>query len=89
MWTGRAPGKRLSWKLGERYSHSETAEDTTGTGVDVTVSSQTRWTFTAELGIERKGIEWRAEYERITEEDPVEEERYTQHLAALLAARRF
>ncbi len=88
-WTGRAPGTRLSWKLGERYSHSEAAEDTTGAGAEVTVSRQTRWTFTAELGIERKGIEWRAEYERIDEEDPVEEERYTQHLAALLAARRF
>ena len=40
-------------------------------------------------GVRIGGIDWRAEYERIDEEDPIEAERYTQHLLALIAGRRF
>ncbi|MFH1279950.1 MAG: hypothetical protein ABIK65_16425 [Candidatus Eisenbacteria bacterium] len=94
-WSGSAYGSgqfaegRVTWKIGERFSASETVEDTTGSGREVTVSEPTRWTFEAEMGVTGGGLEWRIEYERIDEEDPAEEERYTQHLLSLLAGRRF
>lgn len=87
--SGAARGGAVTWKIGERYSASETREDTTDTGVDVTVSDPTRWTFEVEAGITRAGLEWRAEYERLSEDDPAEGERYTQHLLSLLVGRRF
>jgi hypothetical protein len=88
-WSGGAANGRFAWKLGERCSFSETKQDTTGTGVETTIAKPERWSFTAECGVRLAGIEWRAEYERIDENDPPEEERFTQHLFLLVAGRRF
>jgi len=88
-WSGEAADGRFSWKLAERYSHSETREDTTGAGIETTTAKPERWSFTAECGVRLAGFEWRAEYERIDENDPPEEERFTQHLLLLVAGRRF
>lgn len=87
--SGQIAEGRVTWKIGERFSVSETVEDTTETGREVTVSDPTRWTFEAEVGVPAGGFEWRVEYERIDEENPAEEEKYTQHLLSLLVGRRF
>ncbi|MFH1681398.1 MAG: hypothetical protein ABIH26_12260 [Candidatus Eisenbacteria bacterium] len=88
-WTRNAPGGRISWKLGERYTFSETKQDTSGTGIESTLAKPERWFFTAECGVELAGVDWRAEYERIDENDPAEKERFTQHLFLVVAGRKF
>ncbi|MBN1825025.1 MAG: hypothetical protein JW958_02085 [Candidatus Eisenbacteria bacterium] len=86
-WSGAAG--ILSWRVGERWGASETTQDTSGAGTEEILSDEDRWTFTSETTLRAGGLEWRAEYERIDQEDRAEEERLTEHLFALTVGRRF
>lgn len=87
--SGSIGGGRFSWKIGERYTCSETKQDTLDAGSLEVLSETERWTFNADLSLLLRGLEWRAEYEKIREDDPAQKERFIQHLFSLTIARRF
>ncbi len=93
--SGVAAGDRVRWKIGERYGATESTgeifSDLTNDLVSAEglLSDEERWTFIAETSLRIGRFDWRAEYERITEDDPVDEIRFIQHLFSLVAGRRF
>lgn len=88
-WSGSAREGLFSWRVGERYARSETVGDTTGIGESIVLSRAERWSLLLEAAVPAGGLEWRSSYERIDEDDPVEAERFTQHVFLLVAGRRF
>lgn len=103
-WTasGNASGSlfrgKLTWKLGERYSRTSTEGEIeeidaeSGSILDVTegkIAEEERWTFSTEATLRAAGLEWRAEYERLDENDPIDEAEFTQHLLSIVTGVRF
>ncbi len=91
--TGSVGGGRFSWKAGEQYSRTVVEGETevvaadSGAVLDMIegrLSEEERWTFSADLALKLFGFEWRSEYERIDEEDRVENTHFTQHLLSLV-----